>query len=183
MGHMEGGEGIASDPGRSRIHQLTVKILNEGFARARRHWHRCLGSPSCFGVSLGRSRLWSEVSHQDEREVRGQQAPQARHILSQSGDLNRCRVLKWGHQELGYISYWSHNIWDTGSSFSSVQFSSVAQSCPTLCNPMNRSTPGLPVHHQLPELTQTHVHRVSDAILEHLILRRILSSPSCTPER
>ena len=41
-----------------------------------------------------------------------------------------------------------------------VQFSSVAQSCPTLCNPMNRSTPGLPVHHQLPEFTQTHVHRV-----------------------
>ena len=48
--------------------------------------------------------------------------------------------------------------------FSSVHFSSVAQSCPTLCDPMNRSTPGLPVHHQLPEFTQTHVHRVSDAI-------------------
>ena len=48
--------------------------------------------------------------------------------------------------------------------FSSVQFSSVAQSCPTLCDPMNRSTPGLPVHHQLPEFTQTRVHRVSDAI-------------------
>ena len=48
--------------------------------------------------------------------------------------------------------------------FSSVQFSSVAQSCPTLCDPMNRSTPGLPVHHQPPEFTQTHVHRVSDAI-------------------
>ena len=47
---------------------------------------------------------------------------------------------------------------------SSVQFSSVAQSCPALCNPMNRSTPGLPVHHHLPEFTQTHVHRVSDAI-------------------
>ena len=46
---------------------------------------------------------------------------------------------------------------------SSVQFSSVAQSCPTLCDPMNRSTPGLPVHHQLPEFTQTHVHQVSDA--------------------
>ena len=46
----------------------------------------------------------------------------------------------------------------------SVQFSSVAQSCPTLCNSMNRSTAGLPVHHQLPEFTQTHVHRVSDAI-------------------
>ena len=47
---------------------------------------------------------------------------------------------------------------------SSVQFSSVAQSCPTLCNPINRSPPGLPVHHQLPEFTQTHVHRVGNGI-------------------
>ena len=46
----------------------------------------------------------------------------------------------------------------------SDQIRSVAQSCPTLCNPMNRSIPGLPVHHQLPEFTETHVHRVSDAI-------------------
>ena len=50
------------------------------------------------------------------------------------------------------------------STLYSVQFSSVAQSCPTLCDPMNLSTPGLPVHHQLPEFTQTHVHRVHDAI-------------------
>ena len=48
--------------------------------------------------------------------------------------------------------------------FRSDQIRPVAQSCPTLCDPMNRSTPGLPVHHQLPEFTQTHVHRVSDAI-------------------
>ena len=46
----------------------------------------------------------------------------------------------------------------------SVQFSSVAQSCPILCDPINHSTPGLPVHHQLPEFTQTHAHRVGDAI-------------------
>ena len=46
----------------------------------------------------------------------------------------------------------------------SVQFSSVAQSCPTPCNPMDRSTPGLPVLHQLQKLAQTHVHQVSDAI-------------------
>ena len=45
-----------------------------------------------------------------------------------------------------------------------IQFSSVAQSCPTLCDPMNRGMPGLPVHHQLPESTETHVHRVSDGI-------------------
>ena len=57
---------------------------------------------------------------------------------------------------------------------SSVQFSSVAQSCPTLCDPTNRSTPGLPVHHQLPEFTQTHVHRVSDAMQPS----HPLSSPS-----
>ena len=56
----------------------------------------------------------------------------------------------------------------------SVEFSSVAQSCPTLCDPINRSTPGFPIHHQLPEFTQTHVHRVSDAIQPS----HPLSSPS-----
>ena len=56
----------------------------------------------------------------------------------------------------------------------SVQFSSVAQSCPTLCDPMNPGTPGLPVHHQLLEFTQTHVHRVGDAIQPS----HPLSSPS-----
>ena len=55
-----------------------------------------------------------------------------------------------------------------------TQFSSVTQSCPTLCDPMNHSTPGLPVHHQFPEFTQTHVHRVSDAIQPS----QPLSSPS-----
>ena len=60
--------------------------------------------------------------------------------------------------------------WNTQS----VQFSSVAQSCLTLCDPMNHSTLGLPVHHQLPEFTETHVHRVSDAIQPS----HPLSSPS-----
>ena len=59
-------------------------------------------------------------------------------------------------------------------SYSFFIFSSVAQSCPTLCNPMNRSTQGLPVQHQLPEFTQTCVHRVSDAIQPS----HPLSSPS-----
>ena len=68
-------------------------------------------------------------------------------------------------QRIGLKIYWA---------WPSVQFSSVAQSCPTLCNPMNRSTPGLPVHHQLPEFTQTHVHRVGDAIQPS----HPLSSPS-----
>ena len=56
------------------------------------------------------------------------------------------------------------------------QIRSVAQSCPTLCDPINRSMPGLPVHHQLPEFTETHVHRVSDAIQPS----HPLSSPSPT---
>ena len=62
---------------------------------------------------------------------------------------NFAAILHWGNQ----------GLW-----VKSVQFSSVAQSCPTLCDPMNRSTPGFPVHHQLPEFTQTHVHRVGNAI-------------------
>ena len=65
--------------------------------------------------------------------------------------------------------YWSYSF-----SISPVQFSSVTQSGPTLCDPMNCSTPGLPVHHHLPEFTQTHVHRVRDAIQPS----HLLSSPS-----
>ena len=59
-----------------------------------------------------------------------------------------------------------------------VQFSSVAQSCPPLCDPMNLSMPGLPVHHQLPESTQTHVHRVDDAIQPSHPLSSLLLLPS-----
>ena len=63
------------------------------------------------------------------------------------------------------LSFSSETITTLSMGYTSVQFSrSVAQSCPTLCNPVNRSTPGLPVHHRLPEFTQTHVHQVRDAI-------------------
>ena len=71
---------------------------------------------------------------------------------------------------IGMADLWP--IWSPGLAL--FQFSSVAQSCPTLCDPMNRSTPGLPVYHQLPEFTQTHVHRVRDAIQPS----HPLSSPS-----
>ena len=64
----------------------------------------------------------------------------------------------------------------------SDQIRSVTQSCPTLCGPMNCSTPGLPVHHQLPEVTQTHIHRVSDAIQSsHPLLSP--SSPAPNPSQ
>ena len=64
----------------------------------------------------------------------------------------------------------------------SVQFSSVTQSCPTLCDPRNRSTPGLPVHHQLPQFTQTHAHRVRDAIQpSHPLVVPFSSCPQSLP--
>ena len=73
---------------------------------------------------------------------------------------------------------WSSGSWwsflYSSSVYSWFQFSSVTQSCPTLCDPMNHSMPGLPVHHQLPEFTQTHAHQVSDAIQPS----HPLSSPS-----
>ena len=62
-----------------------------------------------------------------------------------------------------------------------VQFSSVTQSCPTLCDPMNYSTPGLPVHHQLLEFTQTHVHRVSDTIQPSHPVIPFFSCPQSLP--
>ena len=65
---------------------------------------------------------------------------------------------------------------------SGCAFSSVAQSCPTLCDPVNRSTPGLPVHHQLLEFTQTHAHRVSDAIQPSHPLSPP-SPPACNPSQ
>ena len=73
----------------------------------------------------------------------------------------------WLHPFLCHLSWWkSHLHLQPLISFlySSVQFSSVTQSCLTLCDPMDCSTPGLPVHHQLPEFAQTHVHWVGDAI-------------------
>ena len=74
---------------------------------------------------------------------------------------------------MGWGGRWERRLTMKGT-HASVQFSPVAQSCPTLCDPLNRSTPGLPVHHQLPEFTQTHVHRVGDAIQPS----HPLSSPS-----
>ena len=65
-------------------------------------------------------------------------------------------TMMWHSWKPHFENYSNKGIW--------VQFSSVAQSCPTLCDPMNRSTPGLSVHHQLLESTQTHVHWVGDAI-------------------
>ena len=79
---------------------------------------------------------------------------------------------RWSKFKLVYLSGFELPMED--KPLCHVQFSSVTQSCPTLCDPMNHSTPGLPVHHQLPEFTQTHVHRIGDAIQPS----HPLSSPS-----
>ena len=65
--------------------------------------------------------------------------------------------------------------------FRSVQVSSVAQSCPTLCNPTGCSTPGFPVHHKLPELAKTHIHWVGDAINHLILCRPLLLLPPIFP--
>ena len=83
---------------------------------------------------------------------------------------NRKRIKKL-IVELMYMSVWRDVLqfcqsqeWISSRHTENYQFSSVAQSCPTICDPMGCSTPGFPVHHQFPELTQTHVHWVGDAI-------------------
>ena len=95
---------------------------------------------------------------------------------------------KWDHTLFIFLWHFSlrvtpsrviHTVENRKSSFFLMaefrsEIRSVAQSCPTLWDPMNHSTPGLPVHHQLPKFTQTHVHRVSDAIQPS----HPLSSPS-----
>ena len=64
----------------------------------------------------------------------------------------------WKQPRCPSADKWIRKLWYTDTMEYSVQFSSVAQSCPTLCDPMNHSTPGLPVHHQLPESTQAYAH-------------------------
>ena len=71
---------------------------------------------------------------------------------------------QWKQPTCPSTDEWINKLWYIYTVEYSVQFSSVAQSCPTLCNPMDCSMPGLLVHHQLPEFTQTHIHRVGDAI-------------------
>ena len=88
-------------------------------------------------------------------------------LCNQSQELfSSCKT--WNSSP-GYL-YFTFCLYD----FDYSEFSSVAQSCPALCNPVNRSTPGLPVHHQLPEFIQTLDHRIGDAIQPS----HPLSSPS-----
>ena len=107
-------------------------------------------------------------------------------ILSQHTNISNYHDIYFKYLSIFHVNYVSiklklaikkHKILPFAVSWmdlDGIQFSSVSQSCPALCDPMNCSTPGLPVHHQLPEFTQTHVHQVSDAIQPS----HPLSSPS-----
>ena len=115
------------------------------------------------GLSLpsptsGQIQVWSPHSATTKTEVQIPSGVMDIAIAKTSNSLDDVNYAK------PYHSIFSHLLTKLTPAFVFSQFSSVTQSCPTLCDPMNCSTPGLPVHHQLPELTQTHVHRVSDAI-------------------
>ena len=122
--------------------------------------------PMSVGAQYTTGDQWGNNSRKNkEMEPKQKQHP----VVDVTGDRSKV----WCCKE----QYWT-GTWNVRSmrqvGHASVQFSSVTQSCPTLCNPMNRGTPGLPVHHQLPEFTQTPAHQVSDAIQPS----HPLSSPS-----
>ena len=104
---------------------------------------------------------------------------------------NSCPLSWWCHPTIlsSAVPFSCFQSFPTSGSFPMSQFfafssSLVTQSCPTLCNPMNCSTPGLPVHHQLPESIQTHVHWVSDAVQpSHPLSSPFLSVPYLSPHQ
>ena len=111
-------------------------------------------NPSADSTSKGAGEMMNDNGHID---LCGLECwVEAKKSRVDRGNGNFCLSVKHIHIRVGW--------WRLGLAILSVQFSSVAQSCPTVCEHMNRSMPGLPVHHKLPEFTQTQVHRVSDAI-------------------
>ena len=138
---------------------MDPQIRTPGFHRSGQRFHPWFGPENPHARTCGKN----------ERERQKEERP--------------CQGRRWVWQRSVKVSIETYLLTLTGlqpstctrlNDSSSAQFSSVAQSCPTLCKPTNRSTPGLPVHHQLPESTQTHVHRVNDAIQPS----HPLSSPS-----
>ena len=111
------------------------------------------------------SATWMEIEIAILSEV--SQKEKGKYLILFIRGLKKKKRYKWTYLQN------RNRVTDVGNKHT-VQFSSVAQSCPTLCDPRDYSRPGLPVHHQFPELTKTHVHWVSDAIQPALPL----SSPS-----
>ena len=122
----------------------------------------------------GDPRASQEGKHRLSSILRGRQAFSYfsstcchRHPVSREKTRHKLKACLWGTvlaESPSSKSQRRRTVNPEGGSKRVVQFSSAAQSCPTLCDPRHGSMPGLPVHHHLPEFTQTHVHRVSDAI-------------------
>ena len=111
------------------------------------------------------------------------QGPYSGHqrVTSVSGPHLASHSWRWGSKLLAYRAGLAEGGAPGPLTYRVPQSSSASQSCPTLCNPMNHSTPGLPVHQQLPEFTQTHVHRISDAIQPSHPLSSLLLLPPIPP--
>ena len=105
--------------------------------------------------------MWNQLYRRDQARFAKSVFLQRTFLLKQNQKFNN---LDRNYYDSCWHTFFLKEFIKHSESVYSVQFSSVAQSCPTLHDPMNPSTPGLPVYHQLPEFTQTHIHRVSDAI-------------------
>ena len=128
--------------------------------------------PGSVGAQYATGDQWRNNSRKNEEtEPKQNQYP----VVDVTGDRSKVRCCK----EQYCIGTWNVRSMNQGK-FSSVQFSRSL--CPTLCNSMNRSTPGLPVHHQLLEFTQTHVHQIRDAI-QPSHPRSSLSTPAPNPSQ
>ena len=149
-----------------RILQIFLKHSVQWFNLVTSHWAPTLGATGhllirwvCRGGKLPRT--------QDGQYLTPISCP--RNFWNEREDAMNLKIARYYYENKLSLENGARYI-----SIASVQFSSVTQSCPTLCDPMNCSKPGLPVQHQLPEFTQTHVHRVGDAIQPS----HPLSSPS-----
>ena len=139
---------------------------------------RTVAHQAPLSIGFSRQEYWSEVPHPSPRDLPDDQWLKPTSCISWIDRQILYYWITWDAHIRKYVhikssllliqwTFIKHTLFSKhfiSLAIEEVQFSSVAQSCPTLCNPMNFSMPGLPVHHQLPEFTQTHLHQVGDAI-------------------
>ena len=116
------------------------------------------------GIKIGRRNI-NNLRYADDTTLMAESEEELKSLLMKVKEESETVGLKLNIQKTKVMASGPITSWQIdGETVGTGQFSSVAQSCLTLCDPLNHSTPGLPVHHHFPEFTQIHVHRVSDAI-------------------